>query len=374
MEDCKVPPSISSNSPNPKHESTNDQKEDRKLRVRRVKNSYVDLDSVTSEPGTNYCDWIQITKQKLKEREEKQTRIAIQKIESIVNAEIKIKKERNATHHHKMAFVIPQTITKNTFKQLFAKIDAWDGVKTARLKAPITRYRKYFGVAKNWYIQMKRKIFGDLFWVHVLVSIQNLVQNKWTELHVVHALFDGKLDYSNTKPVSLINGGTVIHSNALHNYLFTLHHSLQVKQWIREQEMCGNWRKKAEAILMQVQSQLQVIIEANGSWQTNANQSKIKTEPRLIQVLGMQSNTYRMPQNNNNALPPPIMLPLSMNNNNHNNVVYGYIRGPSHNVSDTRSSPLLPMNAFTNAFALRHEMRSNSIRQEHQSDVNKKKV
>eukprot|EP01083_Nonionella_stella_P006195 18004_1 len=363
MEDCKVPPSISSNSPNPKHESTNDQKEDRKLRVRRVKNSYVDLDSVTSEPGTNYCDWIQITKQKLKEREEKQTRIAIQKIESIVNAEIKIKKERNATHHHKMAFVIPQTITKNTFKQLFAKIDAWDGVKTARLKAPITRYRKYFGVAKNWYIQMKRKIFGDLFWVHVLVSIQNLVQNKWTELHVVHALFDGKLDYSNTKPVSLINGGTVIHSNVLHNYLFKLHNSLQIKQWIKEQEMCGNWQKKAEAISMQLQSQLQVIIEANMTpLQTNA---KIKTEPQhAMKVLGLNFN-----KNKGNAfadhpiLKPPIIMTNQNHNLNHNHVIYRQIRGPSQNVSGARSSPLLPTNPLANL---------NSICQTPEYDLDKK--
>eukprot|EP01083_Nonionella_stella_P318128 1161321_1 len=259
MEERKVSPSSSCSS-NYKHESKTSKKH-RKHRVRRVKHAYVDIDSVTDEPGLNYCNWIQITKELLKEREQKQRLIAIQKVESIVNAELRIKHEFNTMNNTPMAYVFPQEITRNTFKQLFAKIDAWDGVKTARLKAPITRYRKYFGVAKNWYIQMKRKIFGDLFWVHVLVSIQNLVQNKWTELHVVHALFDGKLDYSNTKPVSLINGGTVIHSNVLHNYLFKLHNSLQIKQWIKEQEMCGNWQKKAEAISMQLQSQLQVIIE-----------------------------------------------------------------------------------------------------------------
>ena len=36
-----------------------------KRRQRVVKNSYVEVDSVTVPSGDNYCDWVRITKEKL---------------------------------------------------------------------------------------------------------------------------------------------------------------------------------------------------------------------------------------------------------------------------------------------------------------------
>ena len=38
----------------------------KKRKRRIVNNAYVDIDSVVTEPGQYYCNWVPITKQKLK--------------------------------------------------------------------------------------------------------------------------------------------------------------------------------------------------------------------------------------------------------------------------------------------------------------------
>ena len=43
-----------------------------KRKQRTVKNAYVDIDSVTAEPGYKYSEWIKIAKQKLKVQFNKQ--------------------------------------------------------------------------------------------------------------------------------------------------------------------------------------------------------------------------------------------------------------------------------------------------------------
>eukprot|EP01084_Bolivina_argentea_P010236 19055_1 len=195
MEDCKVSPPCGSI-------NNNNKKKPRKKRI--VKNAYVDVDSVKAQPGIDYCDWIRITRQKLKERERKLFQITIDKIESIVNKEI----QKQPQVHHGAIFVFPSQISEQTLAQLFEKINDWQGVQTSRLKSPMTCYRNYFDVAKNWYIQTKKKIYGDLFWVRVFDTIHNSVAagDKRIELNVICALFDEKVIYSNTKPLALING------------------------------------------------------------------------------------------------------------------------------------------------------------------------
>lgn len=61
----------------------NDDHHERKHRI--VKNAHVDIENVSIESGSNYCNWIEITKQKLKERENKLLRIKLNLIQKIFN-------------------------------------------------------------------------------------------------------------------------------------------------------------------------------------------------------------------------------------------------------------------------------------------------
>eukprot|EP01084_Bolivina_argentea_P241873 405901_1 len=118
MEDCKEP--------NPPEQPIK-----KRIRKRRcVKNAYVDIDSV-AQPGIDYCAWIPITRQKLKEREQKQSQVTITRIESIVN------NYRNQTPNPLTLtpFVVANYVKHHTFRVLFDKIDIWEGVRTTRLKA-----------------------------------------------------------------------------------------------------------------------------------------------------------------------------------------------------------------------------------------------
>ena len=38
----------------------------KKRRTRRLKNGYIDISDVNDEPGHQFCEWIKISKQKLK--------------------------------------------------------------------------------------------------------------------------------------------------------------------------------------------------------------------------------------------------------------------------------------------------------------------
>ena len=73
---------LTPSSPFPSNQmNINNDNRERKQRV--VKNAHVDIEGVTSESGNNYCNWIQITKQKLKEREAKMINIKMKLIKSI---------------------------------------------------------------------------------------------------------------------------------------------------------------------------------------------------------------------------------------------------------------------------------------------------
>merc|ERR1719411_790549 len=91
-------------------------------RRRTVKNAYVDVDLVSIKPGIDYCNWIRVTKQKLKERDTKICQIQQREIEKIVNGELS-KLNLASPHFTVKAAVIAQI--RQTFCQM---IDGWAGV------------------------------------------------------------------------------------------------------------------------------------------------------------------------------------------------------------------------------------------------------
>ena len=60
-------------------------------------------------------------------------------------------------------------------------------------------------------------------------------------------LFDGTVQYANTKQQSLINSSTVMCCDKIQQYLLTLHSSLSIKQWVHEERM-NNHHHRYQAI------------------------------------------------------------------------------------------------------------------------------
>eukprot|EP01083_Nonionella_stella_P055930 147463_1 len=304
----------------------------RKRRV--VKNAYVEIDAVAVQPGIDFCDWIKITKQHLKELENAQFEIKRSEIEHIVNTVLEAHKDRLQLLGAKF-IVIPTSIFNNTLRALDCKIDEWPGVNLSRRKSPMTRYRDYFVVGKNWLSQTKTKMFGDLFWIHFFTHIRKTLRNPLLELHVIAAVFKGKVKFSNTKAMPLIAGGTLIHSMQLHQYLKELHPSLHVKDWIRQEEIRGNWRKKAEAIGKQIQSELDRLIR---SVDLQRGQTHVRN---ALSTHDTTSNVPSMPPHptfNALLLPPMLRLPHFD--------IGAPVRGPSWRVSGRRHSPMLSIPQF----------------------------
>ena len=140
---------------------------------RTVKNGYIDIDSVADLPGKNYCDWINITKDKLKKRESQLLSIKLVEIQRIVNNEI----SSSSSHHFNKyrTYKIHDIKIKYIFNHsLFIVIDQWEGVQLDRVKTKIDKYRDYFVIAKNWWDLRKKKLIGSSFWLPIFRDIQQV--------------------------------------------------------------------------------------------------------------------------------------------------------------------------------------------------------
>ena len=129
------------------------------------KNGYIDLD-INISPGNEYCQWIETTKNKLKEREIQLLSAKMGEIERIVNQTVK-----NNVHSYKISDILIHAIF-NEF--LFPVIDRWNGVNMAKIKREIIKFRDYFAVGKNWWDLSKRRLLGSMFWVKIFEDIDKV--------------------------------------------------------------------------------------------------------------------------------------------------------------------------------------------------------
>lgn len=89
-------------------------------------------------------------------------------------------------------------------------------------------------------------------------------------LNILRLLFNGAVKYSNTKPQPLINGGTVICSDEMHQFLQSIHYSLQIRQWI-EQQKVSPVEHKTKLLINKIRSQLNIITTQQIQTQENNN-------------------------------------------------------------------------------------------------------
>ena len=138
---------------------------------RKVYNAYTNIDCVTAEPGRDYRNWIEISEEKLKEREKKLLQHKVDVIQNIMNKILNLRIGREVT------FELDKVIINSTISELNTIIGSWQGVNISRAKQiSYSRFRDYFVRAKNWWDGRKKQMYGKVFWIAVFDYLRKVFQ------------------------------------------------------------------------------------------------------------------------------------------------------------------------------------------------------
>ena len=89
--------------------------------------------------------------------------IKIAEIERIVNGEL----------HRE--YCVSSVVINDVLSKFHEVIMQWQGVHLDRIKKrPISRFRDYFVIGKNWWDLTKKKLLGNLFWLEIFRQIQRV--------------------------------------------------------------------------------------------------------------------------------------------------------------------------------------------------------
>ena len=136
-------------------------------KLRTFNNLLIDIFSINVECGDNFINWIDLTKQKLKERERKLLMIRISEIENIVN--------NNNSNNNKYNYKISNKLIESLLNvNLFPIIDKWNGININRIKKPLNKFQDYFIKGRNWWDINKQNIIGLSFWIPIFQDIQKV--------------------------------------------------------------------------------------------------------------------------------------------------------------------------------------------------------
>ena len=98
-----------------------------------------------------------------KERESKLLAIKITEIERIINEDLHCK-------YQVSTFVINGVLSK--FHDVIMQ---WQGVHLNRIKKrPLSQFRNYFVIGKNWWDLRKKKLLGDFFWLKIFGELETV--------------------------------------------------------------------------------------------------------------------------------------------------------------------------------------------------------
>lgn len=247
-----------------------------KRKQKSVKNAYTDVDSVAIQPGTDYKEWIKITKDKLYERECKIRKTQIIEVEGIING------------LNNSVFIFPKNIRDDALGVIRTMISRWKGVNIGRTKKSMTQYRNYFNVAKNWWDQSKKRMIGDIFWVPLFEFIQNQVGFSLV-LTVWMALFRGSVKYPNTKSQRLIIAGAIIHSSQLYAFL------LRVDETTSKVENVGGLEEQ-QSVKDNVKNILIRISKNESVSATICDLDNLEKSNNINSFLGLGNNAFEVQQ------------------------------------------------------------------------------
>ena len=84
-------------------------------------------------------------------------------------------------------------------------------------------------------------------------------------MEIIRDLFDGTVHYANTRKQDLINNGTLALSERLQCYLLALSSTLDVAQWLKEQNRAPNQRRYgpfSKAVVGRLRRELHGIVDS----------------------------------------------------------------------------------------------------------------
>eukprot|EP01083_Nonionella_stella_P076480 208416_1 len=278
--------------------------------------------STSTPPGFNYCNWIEIAKQQLKEREVGLMTVRIIEIESTVN------KNLSSLHqplNHPTKFIVSQQLIAQSFLRLCNKIDNWNGVRTFRTKSSLNQYKDYFKVSKNWWDQTKNKLIGAEFWIHVFHYIQKFVR-PFGMLPIIQSLFEANVKYHNTRPQPLINGGAVLYSDQIRHYLCGLHPVLRPINKFNSANTSGSkdTMKSVKHLLRTAVDLSLRQLHPQSGYNANQNPHRNQNQQQILAPVANQNSLtdVLVPVSNENHLNVNLFVPLNVNAAPVNNLVF----------------------------------------------------
>ena len=112
----------------------------------------IDIDSVTEAAGTNFENWIQTTKEKLKQRENKAMNDRVSTLIRIIREQCKLFENINSSNSALPKVFVAGFEAKsldNIRTDCMNKLDLillhWNGINLSKTKRKLTSFRKYYG-------------------------------------------------------------------------------------------------------------------------------------------------------------------------------------------------------------------------------------
>eukprot|EP01083_Nonionella_stella_P054735 144474_1 len=221
-----------------------------------------DMDTCTQSPPkheteVDFENWINITKQRLKEREDKLMHTRITTLQCIINDACQAFENLNSLNgstqrvtvlHYDQ--LIHTSLVHECLDKLHLTLSMWNGVNLYKTKQTPTTFRKYFTIGKAWFDQKKKSILTPDFWIKFCIHLQQFVVHAAANYfnHRFHSLqrlysrellfrivahiFAGEVQYSSSKVQPLIPHAIVKNEESMKQYLLTLHHSLNIQRYI----------------------------------------------------------------------------------------------------------------------------------------------
>ena len=98
--------------------------------------------------------------------------------------------------------------------------------------------------------------------------VQSLTRRRLISMEIIRDLFDGTVHYANTRKQALINNGTLVLSEEIQRYLMALSSTLDVAQWLKEQNNAPDRRRYgplSKAVVERLRSELHRIADSLNS-------------------------------------------------------------------------------------------------------------
>ena len=233
------------------------------FRPLQVSNGYIniDIDNIRDPPGEDFETWIEITKEKLKERESRLMSARISALQNIINEQC----AAFETAHSSLQFggrsvsaavadhdrVLHSGVIEECLNKLSLSLQLWHGVNLSKTKKSLSTFREYFVIGKCWFDQKKKSILAPDFWIKILCVLDHFTEEaadfffqgrcprvqtlfrQHLRFQMISGIFTGQLHFAETKPQPLIPCSIIKDSRSMKEYLVRLHPTLNVDRMMK---------------------------------------------------------------------------------------------------------------------------------------------